>query len=121
MTLRCLIVDDQTGFCEAARDLLEGQGITVVGCASSIDEALHSIAAFQPDVVLADIDLGPESGFELAQRISAGDAHSVQVILTSTHDEREFRKLIESSPAVGFVAKTELSAARISELLEARR
>lgn len=121
MTLRCLIVDDQTGFCEAARDLLEGQGITVVGCASSIDEALHSIAAFQPDVVLVDIDLGSESGFDLAQRIAAEDASSAQVILTSTHDEREFRKLIESSPAVGFVAKTELSAARISELLEAKR
>ena len=39
------------------------------------------------------------------------------MILVSTHDEREFVKLIESSPAVGFVAKTELSAERIYEVL----
>ena len=35
VALRCLIVDDQPSFCEAARDLLEGQGLTVVGCATS--------------------------------------------------------------------------------------
>jgi two-component system, NarL family, nitrate/nitrite response regulator NarL len=120
VALRCLIVDDQTGFCEAARDLLESQGITVVGCASSIDDALSSIGALQPDVVLVDIDLGSESGFDLTQRID-GDPSAPQVILTSTHDEREFHKLIESSPAVGFLAKTELSAARISGLFEAKR
>jgi len=40
------------------------------------------------------------------------------VILISTHDEREFLSLIESSPAVGFLAKTELSAERIHRLLD---
>jgi two-component system, NarL family, nitrate/nitrite response regulator NarL len=120
VALRLLIVDDQTGFCEAARDLLEGQGITVLGCASSIEDALSSIGSLQPDVVLVDIDLGSESGFDLTQRIAVRDASTPKVILTSTHDEREFHKLIESSPAVGFLAKTELSAARISGLLEAQ-
>jgi hypothetical protein len=33
-------------------------------------------------------------------------------------EEREFVKLIESSPAVGFLAKTELSAERIYRLLD---
>jgi hypothetical protein len=41
------------------------------------------------------------------------------VILISTHDEHEFADLIEASPAVGFVAKTDLSAATIRRLLEA--
>ena len=40
------------------------------------------------------------------------------MILVSTHDEREFARLIESSPAVGFLAKTELSAERIYRLLD---
>jgi hypothetical protein len=40
------------------------------------------------------------------------------MILVSTHDEREFVKLIESSPAVGFLAKTQLSAERIYQLLD---
>jgi len=119
MALRCLIVDDRPSFCEAARELLEGQGLTVVGCANSASEAVRSVRELRPEVALVDIDLGPDSGFELARRLADDvDGYSPRVILASTHDEREFAKLIESSPAVGFVAKTELSADRIYQVLD---
>ena len=119
MALRCLIIDDTLSFYEAARDLLEGQGITVVGCASSASEAVRSVQELRPEVALVDIDLGPDSGFDLARRLAEdADGDAPRVILVSTHDEREFVKLIESSPAVGFLAKTELSAERIYRLLE---
>jgi DNA-binding NarL/FixJ family response regulator len=119
VALRCLIVDDQPSFCEAARDLLEGQGLTVVGCVTSSAEALRSVQELRPEVALVDIDLGPESGLDLARRLADGvDGNSPRVILVSTHDEREFVKLIESSPAVGFLAKTDLSAERIYQLLD---
>ena len=117
MGLRCLIVDDQLGFCEAARELLEGQGLTVVGCASSASEAVRSVRELRPEVALVDIDLGTDSGFDLARRLADVDGNSARVILVSTHDEREFAKLIEASPAVGFLAKTEISAERIYQLL----
>jgi CheY-like chemotaxis protein len=116
--LRCLIVDDQPSFCEAARELLEDQGLMVVGHATSGAEAVRSVHELRPEVALVDIDLGPESGFDLARRLAGDvDGSSPRVILVSTHDEREFVKLIESSPAVGFLAKTELSAERIYQLL----
>jgi DNA-binding NarL/FixJ family response regulator len=119
VALRCLIVDDHASFCEAARDLLEAQGVTVVGCATSSAEALRSVRQFRPEVALVDIDLGAESGFDLACRLAEDvDGYAPKIILISTHDEREFVRLIESSPAVGFVAKTELSGARIIRLLE---
>jgi DNA-binding NarL/FixJ family response regulator len=119
MALRCLIIDDSPGFCEAARDLLEGQGITVVGCATSSAEAIRSIRELRPEVALVDIDLGTESGFDLARRLADDfDGSKPQVILVSTHDEREFARLIDTSPAVGFLAKTELSAERIYGLLD---
>ena len=119
VALRCLIVDDQPSFCDAARELLEGQGLTVVGCASSAFEAVRSVRELKPEVALVDIDLGSDSGFDLARRLADGvDGNSLRVILVSTHDEREFVELIESSPAVGFLAKTELSAERIYQLLE---
>jgi CheY-like chemotaxis protein len=117
--LRCLIVDDQPSFCEAARDLLEGQGLTFVGSASSASEAVRSVRELRPEVALVDIDLGADSGFDVARRLVEDvDGDAPRVILISTHDEREFVKLIESSPAVGFLAKTELSAERIYRLLE---
>ncbi len=119
MALRCLIVDDTLSFCEAARDLLEGQGVTVVGCATSGAEAIRSVEELRPEVALVDIDLGADSGFDLVRRLADDvDGDAPRVILISTHDEREFVKLIESSPAVGFLAKTELSAERIYQLLD---
>ena len=117
MSLRCLIVDDRPSFSEAARELLTGQGVAVVATAASAAEALERIREVRPDVALVDIDLGEESGFDLARRIAA-DGSPVRVILISTHDEREFKKLIDSSPTVGFLAKTELSAENIRRLLQ---
>ena len=109
MPLRCLIVDDRPSFSEAARVLLTDQGVAVVATAASSTEAIQRIQELRPDVALVDIDLGEESGFDLARRLAA-DGSAVRVILISTHDEREFKKLIESSETAGFLAKTELSA-----------
>jgi DNA-binding NarL/FixJ family response regulator len=117
MPLRCLIVDDRPSFSEAAGELLTDQGVAVVGTATSAVEAIRRVQELQPDVALVDIDLGEDNGFDLARRL-AGDGSAVRVILISTHDEREFLKLIESSPAAGFLAKTELSAKNILRLLQ---
>jgi DNA-binding NarL/FixJ family response regulator len=65
--MRCLIVDDSPRFVDAARGLLERQGITVVGVASTSAEALRRTGELRPDVTLVDIDLGGESGLELAR------------------------------------------------------
>lgn len=118
MSLRCLIVDDSACFGEEARGLLEHEGISVVGIAASGDEAVRLAKALAPDLALVDISLGEESGFEVALRLV--DDSSVDppgVIFVSTYDEREFSGLIETSPALGFIAKTELSAERIRRLL----
>jgi len=67
--MRCLIVDDSADFVDAARGLLECEGITVVGSASTSAEALRSFEELRPDVTLVDINLGGESGFELAEQL----------------------------------------------------
>jgi CheY-like chemotaxis protein len=116
--LRCLIIDDSPRFLDAARGLLERQGITVVGVASTSAEALQRAVALRPDVTLVDIDLGGESGLELARRLhrEPGLAGS-PVILISTHAEADYAELIAASPAVGFLAKSALSAGAIRDLL----
>jgi two-component system nitrate/nitrite response regulator NarL len=68
--LRCLIVDDSPRFLHAARGLLERQGIRVVGVASTGAEALQQATQLRPDITLLDINLGGESGFDLALRLS---------------------------------------------------
>jgi CheY-like chemotaxis protein len=116
--LRCLIVDDSSRFLAAARGLLERQGITVVGVASTGADALRQAQELRPDVALLDIDLGGESGLELARRLHrrAGTA-ATPVILISTHAEQDYAELIAASPAVGFLPKTALSADAICDLL----
>lgn len=114
--MRCLIVDDSRHFLEAARGLLVREGVTVVGTATSAAEAGELVDDLRPDVVLVDIDLGGESGFDLVVQLRA--AGSPPMILISTHAEQDYADLIAASPAIGFVPKTSLSAAAIQRLLD---
>jgi DNA-binding NarL/FixJ family response regulator len=119
MDMRCLIVDDNRSFLEAARVLLEREGLTVVGVTTTAAEALRQTETLQPDVVLVDISLGEESGFDLARRLvedcQTGEAI---VILTSTHAEEEFADLIAACAAASFLPKAELSAGAIRRIVE---
>ena len=95
-----------------------------MGVASSIAEALRQVHALRPDLILVDIGLGDESGFDLA-RLLAQDGRGGQgdpgggpdVILISTGAEADYRELIDDSPAAGFLAKSELSVRGISRIL----
>ncbi len=119
MSLSLLIVDDSSVFLEAARGLLERDGLSVVGVASTSATAIDAAERLHPDVVLVDIVLGEESGIDLARRLverSRGTAPAV-VILISTEAEDDFAELIAASPASAFLAKSDLSAAAIRRLL----
>jgi CheY-like chemotaxis protein len=116
--LRCLIVDDNTRFLEAATGLLRRQGIDVVGVASTIGEALQKAGELRPDVYLVDIDLGDESGFDLARRLAASpDLEPSQVILISTYAAMDVADLVAASPAAGFLSKSTLSGRALHEAL----
>lgn len=113
--MSCLIVDDSRRFAEAARVLLERQGLQVVGMATNATDALRLSRQLRPDVTLLDIDLGGESGFEVARQLQRNS--SSPVILISTHAEQDYHDLISASSALGFLPKATLTAAAIRNLL----
>jgi CheY-like chemotaxis protein len=115
--LRCLIVDDNAEFLDVARDLLEREGVSVVGVASSSVEALQRMDELRPQVALVDVDLGQESGFDLARSL-ADLPQPVSVVLISTYAEKDLAELIQASPAIGFVSKRDLSRGAIDHLLD---
>jgi DNA-binding NarL/FixJ family response regulator len=118
MSLRCLIVDDNPAFLAASRALLEGQGASVVGVATTAAEGIEGVQAHRPDVVLVDINLGPESGFDLARQLADGAAPlAPRVILISTCQETDFGDLITESPVLGFLPKSDLSMGAVQDLL----
>lgn len=113
-----MIVDDDERFLAVARDRLTRDGLDVVGTATTPAEALGRVEELNPDVVLVDIGLGTESGFELTRRLVEAfpDLRS-RVVLISTHDQEDFAELIEASPAAGFLPKDLLSAKAVVDLL----
>ncbi len=119
MAIRCLIVDDNPGFARTASEILQEDGIDVLGVAADGQEAVRLARELHPDLVLVDIDLGGESGLGVASRLRADESAGLAeaVILISTHAQEEFAELIAASPAVGFIAKAELSADAIEALL----
>jgi CheY-like chemotaxis protein len=117
MKMNAMIVDDNLEFLRAASRLLEREGVNVVFVASTGAEALRGAEEHQPDVVLVDIDLGDENGFEVAERLSPATGQSSPVILISSYPEEDLEELIEASSAIGFVSKSRLSAAGIVEIL----
>jgi DNA-binding NarL/FixJ family response regulator len=118
VAIQCLIVDDNRDFLEAARTLLEREGLTIAGLASTSADALRKAQVLQPSVVLVDVWLGDESGLELAGRLAADPAHEATVILISTVSEAELADVIATSPAAGFLSKSELSAHAIRGFLD---
>ena len=108
-----MIVDDDEAFLNVAQALLERDGVTVAGVAGSSAEAVQRVRALRPDVVLIDIRLGQESGFDAARQL-AGDGQSAALIMISTYAGADYADLIAESPAAGFLPKAELSAAAVA-------
>src|SRR4051812_34998457 len=64
---RVVIVDDNAGFREAARELFTARGWDVVAEADCAAVALSAVTASAPDLVVVDVGLGADNGFEIAR------------------------------------------------------
>lgn len=97
--------------------MLERAGIAVVGMATSTAEALTCADELHPDVILVDIDLGAESGFDVVEALHRSGPPNRSMILISTHSEQDFADLIADSPALGFLPKFALSPESIRRMI----
>lgn len=120
MATTVLIVDDHPTFRASARLLLETEGFEVVGEAEDGASAIAQTSALAPDVLLLDVQLPDIDGFGVASRIT-GRTDGPAVILVSSREGADFGTMIESSGALGFVAKAELSGERLRSLLDGPR
>jgi DNA-binding NarL/FixJ family response regulator len=87
MTIRVLIVDDHPVVRRGLRALLEVQeGIEVAGEAGDGPTALALAAEHHPDVILLDLKLPAMSGLAVLTELTARDAASKVLVLTSVTD-----------------------------------
>ena len=117
MRTTVLIVDDHADFRRSASALLDAEGFDVVGDAADGHEALDAVERLRPEVVLLDIQLPGLDGFEIAERLAATD-DPPRVVLISSRDAAAYGLRLDQAPALGFLAKRELSGASLAALVD---
>jgi DNA-binding NarL/FixJ family response regulator len=68
--VRVLIVDDHDLFRTGLRNLLEGEGVQIIGEAAAGQEALKIVRELAPDVVVMDLNMPGMGGVEATRHIS---------------------------------------------------
>jgi DNA-binding NarL/FixJ family response regulator len=113
-----LIVDDHPSFRRLARKLFEAAGYVVVGDAADGAGAIEAAARLRPDVVLLDVLLPDQSGFDVAIALAA-EPEPPEVVLTSSRSASDLRPSLDAAAAVGFIPKDELSTSTLAVLFGA--
>jgi len=104
---RVLIVDDHPMMRQGLAQLIEHEAdLCVCGQADRARQALETIAASQPDLVLVDISLPDRSGLELIK-----DVHALRpnlpLLVVSMHDEALYAERVLRAGGRGYVMKQE--------------
>ena len=86
--LRVLLVDDHDLFRTGLRNLLEEQGLRVVGEAATGEQAVRSVRELAPDLVVMDLNMPGMSGVEATRQI-AGAAPLTRVVVLTISDQEE--------------------------------
>src|SRR6266516_3418112 len=102
--IRVLIVDDHGLFRTGLRNLLEEQGIQVVGEAGDGAEALGLVRELAPEVVLMDLNMPGMAGVEATQRIARAAPLTRVVVLTISDDDSDVMDAILAG-ACGYLLK----------------
>src|SRR5919204_1166892 len=103
-TVRVVLVDDHGLFRTGLRNLLEEQGVQVVGEAADGAEALEVVRQVTPDVVLMDLNMPGMSGVEATQRIAHIAPMTRVVVLTISDDDNDVMDAVLAG-ACGYLLK----------------
>ena len=104
--IRVLLADDHAMFRAGIKALLEADGrITVVGEASTGDEAVDRARELRPDVVVMDLSMPDSNGLEATRRIVALGLDTKVLVLT-VHAEEEYLVPVVDAGASGYLTKT---------------
>jgi len=102
---RILLADDHAVLRAGLRLLLEKQDdFEVVGEASSGSEALELAAAFNPDVILLDLNMPEMDGLTAIPKLRE-QAPNSRILILTMHDDASYLKQALDSGAAGYVLK----------------
>lgn len=103
--IRILIADDHKMFREGLVSLLEKEeGISVLGQAANGVQALQLISELRPDIVLLDLEMPLQDGFEVMHELKNAQSNTRSLVLTM-HKSPQFIKNILKAGAAGYLQK----------------
>ncbi len=105
MPIKVAIVEDNEKIREGLAALIDGsEGFQCTAAYESAEEALRRLPAYNPDVVLMDIQLPKMSGIECVARLKDHDARMQIMMLTVYEDDEKVFKSILAG-ATGYILK----------------
>ena len=102
--IRVLIVDDHDLFRTGLRNLLEEQGVEIVGEAASGSQALDIVREAPPDVVIMDLNMPGMNGVDATRHISRDAPLTRVIVLTISDQEQDVMDAILAG-ACGYLLK----------------
>src|SRR3977135_735453 len=98
--IRLLLIDDHTLFRESLARLLQSEpGFEVVANCSSLLEGVKILKSREIDMVLLDLDLGPEKGNDLLEELQEMDFKGKVLLVTAGVNERDIHGMIQQGIA----------------------
>jgi two-component system, NarL family, response regulator LiaR len=102
--VRVLLVDDHDLFRTGLRNLLEQQGVDIIGEAASGAEALQLVREGAPDVVIMDLNMPVMGGVEATRHMSRDAPLTRVIVLTISEEEQDVMDAILAG-ACGYLLK----------------
>jgi DNA-binding NarL/FixJ family response regulator len=99
-----VLVDDHDLFRGGLRDLLEDQGVTVVGEADNGERGAELVAELAPDVVVMDLNMPGIGGIEATRRVAAENPATRVLVLTISSDDESIMQAMMAG-ASGYMLK----------------
>jgi DNA-binding NarL/FixJ family response regulator len=104
--LQVLIIDDHLLFADLlAMALASEDDFDCVGTAATVSAALDCVARVAPDIVIMDVRLGHENGFDAVRQVRALGKGAVIVVLSTQYDPNRVVSAAHAG-ANAFVPKT---------------
>ena len=102
---RVLIVDDNVLNVELARVVLQAAEIAV-DCAADANQAVDQITAFEPDLILMDIQMPGIDGLELMRRLKASpQTQGIVVVAFTAYAMNGDQAKMREAGCDGYIAK----------------
>jgi DNA-binding NarL/FixJ family response regulator len=102
--VNCLVADDHPAMRRAVTEILQANGVQVIGEAADGEEAITKIEARKPDVALVDIRMPRLSGVEVARRVSRSTPETAVILYSGYGDKALLIEALDAG-ARGFVLK----------------